>query len=383
MGADGTHHAELLRRPLRKRVVELHAEIGPRHDACLHELAGDEHHHPDRDREADPLAATGVAGDRRVEADHFAAQVHERAAAVAGIDRRVGLDEVLKPHAFLAKLEVAAAEGRDDAERHGMRQAEGAADGEHGVADLDGVVRGEPGGFQVVGLDFEHGDVGRCIRPEPQGLELAGVIEPDRDVVELGAVDHMTVRDHDRAAGDVGDNAGAGFVFTRLAIFGPQGRLARVDVHDRGADELREPAELGALSFEDLGVALHLLVELLAFVDGEPRRPHRIDALAGKRGDPRERRLFGDGHAADGHSQRHHRGKEGSAGRNERTTHGPLTAGRRTALAKHTRRPPFRSGHDTSISRSPATVSSRDSSRLEYPGPDRSASRWHPMHIVA
>ena len=88
-----------------------------------------------------------------------------------------------------------------------MRQAEGAADGEHGVADLDGVVRGEPGGFQVVGLDFEHGDVGCGIRPEPQGLELAGVIKPDRDVVELGAVDHVTVRDHHHAPGDIADDA--------------------------------------------------------------------------------------------------------------------------------------------------------------------------------
>ena len=45
----------------------------------------------DRDGEADALA---VAGDRGVDADDLAARVEQRAAAVAGVDRRVGLDEV-------------------------------------------------------------------------------------------------------------------------------------------------------------------------------------------------------------------------------------------------------------------------------------------------
>jgi hypothetical protein len=47
----------------------------------------------DRDREAEAL---GVARDRGVDADDGARRVEERAAAVAGVDRGVGLEEVVE-----------------------------------------------------------------------------------------------------------------------------------------------------------------------------------------------------------------------------------------------------------------------------------------------
>ena len=56
----------------------------------------DDHEHVDGDGEADPLVAAGVAGDGRVDADDLAAEVDQRAAAVAGIDGGVGLQEVLE-----------------------------------------------------------------------------------------------------------------------------------------------------------------------------------------------------------------------------------------------------------------------------------------------
>ena len=51
----------------------------------------------DRDREADPDAARRAVagGDLRVDADHAAGGVEQRAARVAGVERRVGLDDVL------------------------------------------------------------------------------------------------------------------------------------------------------------------------------------------------------------------------------------------------------------------------------------------------
>ena len=60
------------------------------------------------------------------------ARVDQRAAGVAGIDRRVGLDEVLEA----VDAEVVAAERADDAERHRVAEAERIADREHDVADL-------------------------------------------------------------------------------------------------------------------------------------------------------------------------------------------------------------------------------------------------------
>ena len=58
--------------------------------------------------------------------------IHERAARVAGVDGRIGLDEVL----VALDAERVAAGGADDAHRDGLADAERIADGEHDVADL-------------------------------------------------------------------------------------------------------------------------------------------------------------------------------------------------------------------------------------------------------
>ena len=117
--------------------IEPHAQIGPHDGAVLDELVGDQHHHVDRDGEADAFVAAAGAGDGRVDADHFAAQVQQRPAAVAGVDGGVGLQEVLVVHAVVAQLQVAAALGADDAVGDRVAQAERAADGEHEIADVE------------------------------------------------------------------------------------------------------------------------------------------------------------------------------------------------------------------------------------------------------
>ena len=51
--------------------------------------------HVDRNRKSDPLVAARVAReDGGIDADQMAFVIHQRAAGVAGIDRRVRLDEV-------------------------------------------------------------------------------------------------------------------------------------------------------------------------------------------------------------------------------------------------------------------------------------------------
>ena len=62
----------------------------------------------------------------------LAAAVDQRAARVAGIDRRVGLDEIL----VLRDADVGAAERADDAERHRLVERERIADGHHPFGDL-------------------------------------------------------------------------------------------------------------------------------------------------------------------------------------------------------------------------------------------------------
>ena len=81
-----------------------------------------------------------------------------------GIDRGVGLQKVLILDVG-AQLQVAPAFGADDAKRHRMAQAEGAADGQHEVADFDVVAIAQPRRHQVRRRDRHDGDVGFRIFP--------------------------------------------------------------------------------------------------------------------------------------------------------------------------------------------------------------------------
>ena len=112
-----------------------------------------------------PTLPPAGADDRGVDADQLAAQVDQRAARIARIDRGVGLDEVLV--AFDA--EAAAAERADDARGHGLAEAEGIADGDHEIADLELVGVADRQRDQVVRLDLQHGDVGPGIAADQLG----------------------------------------------------------------------------------------------------------------------------------------------------------------------------------------------------------------------
>ena len=78
--------------PRRRRVRDADAEVGVLHLAAGDERVRDALRRVDRDREADAVVAAGVALDLRVDADHLAAEVQQRAAGVAVVDRGVGLD---------------------------------------------------------------------------------------------------------------------------------------------------------------------------------------------------------------------------------------------------------------------------------------------------
>ena len=79
-----------------------------------------------------PAAAAGR--DLRVDADHAAGRVDQRAAGVAGVDRRVGLDDVLDREAV--GRGDAALQGGDDAGGQRAVEAERVADRDRRVADL-------------------------------------------------------------------------------------------------------------------------------------------------------------------------------------------------------------------------------------------------------
>src|SRR5262249_53163658 len=151
--------------------------------------------------QADALEAAGAALDGGVDADDLALQVDQRAAGVAGVDGRVGLDEVLV-HVHVQ----ATALGADDAVGHGAGPAERGADGQDAVADLHGpAVAQFEGGQVALGVDADDGQVGLGVDLDLLGREPAAVGQHDLDLV--GAVDDVVVGQDDALGVD--DEAGA------------------------------------------------------------------------------------------------------------------------------------------------------------------------------
>ena len=87
----------------------------------------------DRDREADAAVGARLARDLGVDPDHLAGGVEQRAARVAGVDRRVGLDDA-GDRVAVGRLDVAV-EGGDDARGQRAGEAEGRADRDRRLAD--------------------------------------------------------------------------------------------------------------------------------------------------------------------------------------------------------------------------------------------------------
>ena len=126
-------HAERLGNR-RGDILRKDAEVGAGHFTVLQDLVHDVAGQVHGDCKSNALAAFRTVGDDGgVDADQLAAIVDQRAAGVAGIDGRVGLDEV-----FIGfDAQVGTAGGADDSHGHGLADAKGVADCERVVANLN------------------------------------------------------------------------------------------------------------------------------------------------------------------------------------------------------------------------------------------------------
>src|SRR6516225_2652021 len=188
-------------------VLDGDADTTAYHAAGLDELLLDVTCHIDRDGEGDAHEAAGTAEDLRVDADHFARQVKERAAGVAGIDRHVGLDEgyvVLAGHRARC--------GADDARGGAVLEAERRADGEHPLSGLQARGIAELHDRQIRAIDLDHRDIGALVGTDHLGGKLAPVGEAHGHLVGIG--NHVGVG-QDVAVG-VDDEAGARTSHRRL-----------------------------------------------------------------------------------------------------------------------------------------------------------------------
>ncbi len=244
----------------------------------LDQLIGNDLHHIDGNGKPDALAAAGARGNGRVHSDHFALEIQQRPAAIAGIDRRIGLHEILEPHAF-AQLQITPPFGADDAERDRVAQTKRAADGQHKVADVGFIAVADPRRSQARFVDLQHGNIGRRIRQHLLGVDLAAVGQLDFDAFRRGPFDHVPVGQHVKLAVVLDNCARAGFFHRFAAVAGRRIGMLRIDVHHGRLGHLHHFAQ-------DVGLILQMdrflgqFVVLLGTLGGGR---HRLIALRGSK----------------------------------------------------------------------------------------------------
>ena len=143
--------------------------------------------HVNRYRQANPHISTR-ADYGSIDTDGLAVKIQQRTARVAEVNRRIGLDEIL----VARNADIAAALRTHDTSSHRVAQSKGIADGDYPFADLQGIGIGQFENGQVLGINFDYGNLGLGVRPDQLGGELAIVREVYCDF--LGLTDQMIVR---------------------------------------------------------------------------------------------------------------------------------------------------------------------------------------------
>jgi hypothetical protein len=145
------------------------------------QLAGELHRQVDRDRERHAHEAAAAGVDHRVQPDDLAAQVEQRPAGAARVDRHVGLDQ---RHARAAR-QVAVC-GADDAGRDTVLQPERRPHRQHPFAadELVAVARGRD--HESGRVDLHEGHVGQRVQADDTRRELAAVRQTHHGLVGTG-----------------------------------------------------------------------------------------------------------------------------------------------------------------------------------------------------
>ena len=220
------------------------ADVAPRDAAPRHQAVDHATGDVGGNREAEIVRAHVGA---RVDADHPAVLRDQRAAAVARVDGRVGLQPGVERAGLVTShaagvLEIAAVV-RDDAPGDRARQAEGRADGVHGLAGKErigiaerGVLERQPPVLHLVKVEADEGEVRPVVPADQLRTDALQAGQRDRDLHRLRAGDvgvgeHEAVVRQDHARADARHEAARPF---------RKGHLAHVDAHHG----LQQPVEI-------------------------------------------------------------------------------------------------------------------------------------------
>ncbi len=205
--------------------------------------------HVGGDGEADTDVAATPGEECGVDTDQLAAQIDQRPARIAGVDGGIGLDEVLEAGA----TDTAATEGTDNTAGHRLTQTERVPDGDHEVADAQGVGIRQRDRLQVVRVDSDHGDVGGRVGTHHLGLVLAPVMERNQDGV--GTRDHVAVGENGAGIG-IHDDAGAQALALAFAL-GDIEETAEKGIVEQRAGRLHHPRAGGDIHHTGDGALEH------------------------------------------------------------------------------------------------------------------------------
>jgi hypothetical protein len=144
----------------------------------------------DRQCKSDALRSAVLRRDHGVDADHFAADVQQRTAAVARIDGGVGLNKALelRPDLFPARR-------AHNSGRHRLLQAEGRADRHGPVAHLDSIgVADRHRRQRRPGIDLDDRNIALAVRADqPRAVFRRVAIQSHANMIHI--LDHVIVGD--------------------------------------------------------------------------------------------------------------------------------------------------------------------------------------------
>ena len=153
--------------------------------------------------ESDAFIAVSAGDDRGVDADYLAGHIHERAAGIPGINRRVGLQKSLKLLAYVAAV-LGADDARGDA---ALEEAKWIADGQDPITHLNGFGIAKLRKGQVVAhFNFQNRQIGFFVDAHDLGRVLC-LFPLQRDLNFCGSIDDVIVRQDEALLVD--DHAGA------------------------------------------------------------------------------------------------------------------------------------------------------------------------------
>ena len=282
---------------VRRDSLDRHAEPAALHVARRRELGDNALGQRDRDGEADTDGAAGLAEHGRVDPDRLAARIDERAAAVAGIDGGVGLDEVVV-RAFTDH----AAGRTDDTGGDRLLEPERIADGHDRLAHLK----------RLPAAERDHGEVlqQREIGLRVASLDLRGELAAVGHLhLDLGGpVDHVVIGDDGAVGAD--DEARADAVPGAWPRGAPE--LAE-EVVERVVVAVRRARPVGRLEREARADVDDCGLERLGQLD-PVRRRRRGGLDGGRRVGPQMRRCRGQAQVCAEGEQRHDHDEAGEDG---------------------------------------------------------------------